>query len=421
MTMEDPLCGQLVVLSSELSSKHVASDLGEHTQSVLSEAGWQIVQVAPDEPLRSALPLLLLIATGGTEHQALEVVHRASKPVVLLVHRAANSLPAALEILACLQQQGRCGVIVPIDDDSSSRQQLGNALAGISASYKLRSARFGTIGGPSPWLVASSPGIDEVTSRLGCEVVTIAQQELIDAFHQVSTAETDDLTRQVQGQVEADAPAVAPPHDAVKIYLGLRRLVERHRLDGVTVRCFELIEPTGTTGCLALAMLNDDGIVAGCEGDLPALLTMYLLSSISGRPAFMANPQEILPADSTLWLAHCTVARSLCRSFHLDSHFESGVGIGVAGTLAGGPVTVARLGGADCSQLWKSEGRVVATGAAADRCRTQVRVKLDRGVGELLRRPLGNHLVLTPGYWAAALQVFDEITFGSTSAFASCV
>jgi L-fucose isomerase-like protein len=418
--MGKPLRCQLVILSSRLSSSHVAIGLRERTRSALSEAGWQAVQVAPGEPLQPRLPLLLLIATGGTEHQALEVVHRTSGPAMLLVHRSNNSLPAALEILARLQQEGRRGVIVPIDDASPGRQ-LRNALAGVGALYKLQSARFGTIGGPSPWLVASSPDAGAVSSRLGCEVVTIEQQELLDAFHRVNTSETEDLSRKVQSQVEHDAPTVAPPNDAVKIYLAIRLLVEQYRLDGVTVRCFELIEPTGTTGCLALAVLNDDGIVAGCEGDLPALLTMYLLSSLSGRAAFMANPQEISLADGRVWLAHCTVARSLCRSFHLDSHFESGVGVGVAGRFADGPVTVARLGGVDCSKLWMSEGQVAATGAAPDRCRTQVLVELNQGVDELLQRPLGNHLVLTPGHWATALQVFTETMLGSPSAFSSGV
>jgi L-fucose isomerase-like protein len=376
---------------------------------MLGEAGWQTTLVAPDEPLQPGLPLLLLIATGGTEHQALQVVSRSSDPVVLLVHRANNSLPAALEILARLQQQGRRGVIVPIDDDSD-RRHLRIALSGVGAYYQLRSARLGTIGGASPWLVASSPDAGAVSSRLGCEVIPIAQQELLDAFRQVRAAEVEDLSAELLSQVEPDAPAAPPATDALRIYISLRRLVEQHGLDGVTVRCFELIEPTGTTGCLALAMLNDDGVVAGCEGDLPALLTMYLLSSITGRAAFMANPQEISLTDSRVWLAHCTVAPSLCRSFHLDSHFESGLGIGLAGTIADGPVTLARLGGADCSQLWCSQGDVVATGADPDRCRTQVQVALDQDVGELLRRPLGNHLVLTPGHWAPALEVFAEIT-----------
>ena len=35
----------------------------------------------------------------------------------------------------------------------------------------------------------------------------------------------------------------------------------------MTVRCFDLLGRIGTTGCLALAILNAEGIPAACEGD----------------------------------------------------------------------------------------------------------------------------------------------------------
>ncbi len=402
---------QLVVFSAELSDGGLgglAVDLAERTRELLSEVGWEATLSTPGEPLQPN-PVLLLIVTGGTEHQILEVVARTSHPAILLVHRANNSLPAALEILACLQQQGRRGIIVSIDGDEQSRQQFRCTLAAVAARHRLQSARFGILGGASPWLVASSPDPQAVSSRIGCELIAIEQQELLDIMGRVNGPEVAELSREVLAQVEPGAPAVAAPHAAVKIYLGLRQLVVKYRLDGVTVRCFDLIKPTSTTGCLALALLSDEGVVAGCEGDLPALLTMYLLSSLSGQATFMANPQEISLADRTVWLAHCTVARSLCRSFHLDSHFETGIGVAVAGAIAAGPVTVARLGGPECCQLWMAEGQVVATASAPDRCRTQVLVKFDQDLGDLLRRPLGNHLVLTPGHWAATLQAFEEL------------
>ena len=48
---------------------------------------------------------------------------------------------------------------------------------------------------------------------------------------------------------------------------------ERH-LDACVVRCFDLVTDLRTTGCLALSWLLDQGVVAGCEGDIPATLTM---------------------------------------------------------------------------------------------------------------------------------------------------
>ena len=60
---------------------------------------------------------------------------------------------------------------------------------------------------------------------------------------------------------------------------------------------------------------------------------------------WMANPAQLDPARNMLWLAHCTVPRSLVESYRLRSHFESGLGVGIQGALPAGPVTLLRIGG----------------------------------------------------------------------------
>ena len=57
-------------------------------------------------------PDALLIVTGGSEHVALAAAERLPGPIFLLAHTELNSLPAALEILACLRQRGRPGRIL---------------------------------------------------------------------------------------------------------------------------------------------------------------------------------------------------------------------------------------------------------------------------------------------------------------------
>jgi L-fucose isomerase-like protein len=113
----------------------------------------------------------------------------------------------------------------------------------------------------------------------------------------------------------------------------------------------------------------------------------------------MANPATLDVERNELVLAHCTVAPSMVENFALDTHFESGMGVGISGQFAVQPVTLIRLGGADLDACWIAEGDIVATGDDADLCRTQVTVALSSGnVDDLLTRPLGNHLVLAAGH-----------------------
>jgi L-fucose isomerase-like protein len=175
------------------------------------------------------------------------------------------------------------------------------------------------------------------------------------------------------------------------------------------VRCFDLVTEASTTGCLALSWLQDEGVVAGCEGDVPATLTLLWVQLTTDLPGFMANPQDIDPVAGTLWLAHCTIARRLVSRYSLRSHFESSLGVGIAGDVPSGPATVARVGGADLRALFVSDAEIVGNGDSPRRCRTQVQVRLAGDVRELLTRPLGNHHVLAPGHWANDLREYHEL------------
>ena len=52
----------------------------------------------------------------------------------------------------------------------------------------------------------------------------------------------------------------------------LRSLVAEERLDAPTLCCFDLIGARAFSGCLVLSALNDEGVAAGCEGDLPSAM-----------------------------------------------------------------------------------------------------------------------------------------------------
>jgi L-fucose isomerase-like protein len=93
----------------------------------------------------------------------------------------------------------------------------------------------------------------------------------------------------------------------------------------------------------------------------------------------------------------------------LRSHFESSLGVGIAGVIDPGDATLARIGGADLRDLWVSDARVVGGGDNPRRCRTQVQVRVSGDAGAILTHPLGNHLVLVRGHWSAALREYHDL------------
>ncbi len=358
---------------------------------------------------RNVGPIVVLVVTGGTERLVLRALDLVSRePVLLVAHPGHNSLPASLEILARVQQLGGRGEVHYLGgpDDTAALARLAEAIRGLAVRRALRGARVGLVGDPSDWLVASSPDSATVREVWGPTVVPLALDGLLaePAPELVKLGEA--AAREFRtGATETREPADADLAAAGGVLATLRRMVQDERLDAVTVRCFDLVVQRHRTGCLALAQLNDDGVIAGCEGDLVTTVAMLWLNRMTGALPWMANPSRVDRGRGTLLLAHCTIARGLVSGYQLRSHFESGLGAAVQGTLPAGPVTLVRLGGARMERLRALDATLVGNTDHADLCRTQVEIEIGRdAIDEILSDPLGNHMVLVPGHHAPALR-----------------
>lgn len=359
--------------------------------------------------LSDPAPLVLMIATGGTEGAALELLARRAhsvpgEPALLLAHPGNNSLPAALELLARVRQDGGTGRVAYLRglDDAHGWATLESGLDDVRVRARLHATRIGLVGPPSDWLVASSPEPELLTATWGPEVVPIEMAALSSAIGAVSdedaAAAASDLTDGATGCAEPTGPDLL---EAARVLVGLRGIVAAHRLDALTVRCFDIVLERATSGCFALSQLTDEGVIAGCEGDLTSTLGMLWARLLTGEVPWMANPADLDETANTIQLAHCTVPRTMVEGYALRSHFESGLGVGIQGTLPRGPVTLLRIGGAGLEELWLAEGDLVSVSAEENLCRTQARIVLARGhVRELLTAPLGNHIVMVRGHHA---------------------
>ena len=330
--------------------------------------------------------VLALVVTGGTEH-ILGAVAAQGTPFIVMAHESMNSLPASLEAASSFNGSNVKLVL------GRGRRQLAEVRRFARAARtlaRIASHRIGLIGGPSPWLTYSLPDPGALKERLGIEVADVSMREFV-AYHKSAKPSG----RGVE-PFDGAAPPASDLRSSEKIYLALRNVSERQSLTAVTPRCFDFINEFGATGCLALSKLNDEGVVAGCEGDVPSTVGMITLSEISGYPAFMANPSLI--DGHRLVLAHCTVPRRLTKRVRYRTHFESGIGVALAGELRkGARVTVARYGDR-YSKLRAGAGTIVRGKPWSEElCRTQVEVEMDGDAEVLMRKPMGNHLVLTYG------------------------
>ena len=342
---------------------------------------------------------VIYVRTGGAEgifKQLLpDMLARGISRYYLLASGKSNSLAASLEILSYLQQQGLKGEVLHGSTEYlKKRLQILEKLA--TARKKLSGTRIGVIGQPSDWLIASHADPTAISEKIGARLVEIPMEELL---QEIAIAPQDE----VPADPMADAVRTAYP-GATQIYHALEVLVKRYELGAFTLRCFDLLTSVGNTGCLALAKFNAAGLPASCEGDVPALLSMMIAQVLIGKTGFQANPARIDVESGKMLFAHCTVPFNMVRSWQWNTHYESGIGVGIHGELPQGKVTVFKVSG-KLDRIFVAEGELQYNQYEDNLCRTQVAVQLQPADARyFLTAPIGNHHIILPGHHKALLE-----------------
>lgn len=359
------------------------------------------VELVLQDPSRigSADPCIIYIASGGSEIQFVSLMEqiRAEK-IYLLTSGYSNSLAASMEILSYIRQHGRKGEILH-GSPKICGQKLLAVMAAAQAKKRIGGMKLGMVGESSDWLIASRSDEAALRERLGIEVISVSLEELIEEYEKHDYRE-DSWTK----RIEAMAFDRRELLKAFELYGALDRLSERYGLGGLSVRCFDLLERVKTTGCLGLAILNARGIYGGCEGDLPSLVSMVILGEVSGQPVFMCNPSRIDLDQGEMVLAHCTLPLNMPCSMELKTHFESDIGVAIAGKIPEEEITVFKASG-DLEEYYADRGRILENMQDPTLCRTQIKVKLP-SYEYYLERPISNHHVICCGDHTQALQYF---------------
>jgi L-fucose isomerase-like protein len=341
---------------------------------------------------------IFFVASGGSEQEFSRIYQAIEGPYYLLTRQTHNSLAAAMEILAFLQENGQKGEIIHGNSETIGKM-LSQIIKVNAVKEKLKSFRLGTTG-ESSWLIASKVSAEVMKNTSGMDLVNIPMDEILSEIKKKSYEDnqfTEEIKRQNYSSGEVER--------SLSVYGAIRRLVDRYSLDGITVRCFDILQPACISGCLALAILNAEGIHAACEGDGRSLVSMTVLSELTGKPVFMANPARLFPDQSEMIFAHCVLPLNMPDRYTLTTHFESGLGISIAADLPLGACTVFK-----CRENFKDyfaqSGEIIENMREGCMCRTQIRVRLSGQMSYFLTQPIANHHMICIGDYKTLIDRF---------------
>ena len=256
--------------------------------------------------------------------------------------------------------------------------------------------KFGIVGKPSDWLIASNVNYENAKRLHNIELIDIPIN-IVSEYYFKSINDYNLEFNYDSKEIEK----------ALKLHKALNKIKEEYNLNGLTIRCFDLLGTLKTTACMSLSLFNQDGIVATCEGDVPTMISMHILNKITNQVGFQANPSRIDIEKKRMILAHCTLPLNMIDNYKLDTHFESGIGVAIKGYLKEEKITIFKLS-KNLKDYYITTGTIIRNLEESNLCRTQIEVNIDDDIEysykykivaniNITDKPYGNHHVIIYG------------------------
>ena len=343
-------------------------------QTLLATTRIDQVEDAPD---------ILFFLSGGSEQHAASVIQPAQF-YILLAGSTDNAYAAATEVKAFANQHAIRTVLLNTDDPDTPKR-LKHYIAILRGLNRLHGQHIGIFGHASPWLIASSTAAADLNHVLGIKIKRLLWDQLPDYHDEPINQDFLNVFRDCGADLTSTS----------RLYTLLSHCIEQEHLNAITVECFPLVKQHGITACLPLALLNNNGIPAGCEGDITSITGMMLAKEAAGRIPWIANLAHI--SHECVRFAHCTVAPALLNRYAITTHFETGKGTAIQGHWTSSDVTVFRLN-KTLNRAFIAHGPVLRRPQLDTACRTQIEVGLTAAARCTLQEdPLGNHHLILPG------------------------
>jgi L-fucose isomerase-like protein len=166
---------------------------------------------------------------------------------------------------------------------------------------RLRRSRIGFGGYRVAGMTEVSACEISLKKAIGPRVVPLDMPRLLARAREIPEEHARGLWREVAGRSGACKAAEKDGLDSMQVYVAVKEIVEKGRLDALTIGCYPHL--MGRV-CLAASLLADEGIPLGCEGDVNGAVGQLILSSLSGNPTHNADWLEPLE-DGTVVFTHC--------------------------------------------------------------------------------------------------------------------
>lgn len=209
----------------------------------------------------------------------------------------------------------------------------------------LKRARIGIIGYRADGFF--NVGTDELAlyGKFGCLVDHFELSELFDY-----AALPEDVAKYTKklGVFDLCGVTASQTEKVALLAAKLKKFVDDKGLSVLAIRCWpEFAKGFGISPCASMSLVQDEGYILACEGDVDCGLTMLCHRAAGAETPFMADLSQVNTENNSALMWHCGVAPcgltdGRCKAT-LDTYFAGGKGVTAGFVMKSGQINMARL------------------------------------------------------------------------------
>jgi L-fucose isomerase-like protein len=260
-------------------------------------------------------------------------------------------------------------------------------------------------------------GIDELNTYKEMGVL-LDHYELSDIFNQeASPNEVISYENKIKDTFQTSGITQTQVTKVAELCVKLKHFFHKHSLNGLAIRCWpEFASTFGISPCAAMSILQSEGIILGCEGDVEGVISMIVHRAVGAETPFLADLSQVDIQQNFALMWHCGVAPcnlwDSCCERSLDTYFAGGKGVTADFVMKSGELNILRLDSANGKyRLFMQKGQGLPMEKLLKG--TYVKVKFESHIKELLDKVVysgvAHHVSLAYGNFENSFRILAKL------------
>jgi len=178
-------------------------------------------------------------------------------------------------------------------DDSETITKITSYARAAQLKNLLNMSTIGSFGGRGMGQTCGAADPSQWMRMFGVDIDSRDTTELIRAAEAVPAREISALEPRLKELFGAEPEKTVVNERSIRLYLALKKLVEKERFDFYTIQSFPGLGDDYSATCFAQSMMLEDGFGTSTLGDFNTALTVWLLTRLSKQPVYYGDLQHI--------------------------------------------------------------------------------------------------------------------------------